>query len=111
MRNTAELRNRMMHKMLYHYPATIKQFHKQLVHLDMTKGLLDLQVLHHLLADGLDGSKSQKKLRESLSDGGVCDFRVVLQESQYLFLVQLCLLICFSTELWTSCEIGCHNYD
>ena len=83
----------------------IKQFYKQLVHLDVTKGLLDLQVLHHLLADGLDGAKSQKKLREPLSDGGVCDFGMVLQESQYLFLVHLHLLLCFSTELWTSCGI------
>ena len=75
----------------------IKQFYKQIVHLDMAKGLLNLQVLHHLLADGLDGTKSQKKLREPLGNGGVCGFGVVLQETQYLFLVHLHLLLHFST--------------
>ena len=85
--------------------AGIKQFYKQLVHLDMSKGLLNLQTLHHLLADGLDGTQSQKELREPLRDGGVCGFGVVLQESQYLLLVQLHLLR-FSTELCTSCGIG-----
>ena len=44
----------------------------------MSKGLLNLQVLHHLLADGLDGTQSQKELREPLRDGGGCDFGVVL---------------------------------